>query len=179
MQDLSLISVLLTLLGAFIVAISNRLFSQNSADPDTSRGLWKSPTKRPQLRKNRSGIYVLRLFAIIVFVFGAFSVWRYRSAILENQDTLLWGFWLFVTMVGGMFAQVLATNFRSGKGLSDIDRSRLLFPLLFAVIVYYPIWTVAASSTRSLFSIYAAFLNGFFWESVVTSAKIPASQHTN
>ncbi len=76
-------------------------------------------------------------------------------------------------MIAGMFVQGLAANYRAGRKLWDVTASQLVFPLLFALIVFYPIWALTASSSRSLFSFYAAFLNGYFWESVVTATKNP------
>jgi hypothetical protein len=59
------------------------------------------------------------------------------------------------------------------RRLRDVSPSRLLFPLLFAPIVYYPIWLVGSKQADTVFSYYAAFLNGYFWQSVVAAAKKP------
>jgi hypothetical protein len=49
----------------------------------------------------------------------------------------------------------------------------LIFPILFSVIVFYPIWSIATTNPRGFFVFYAAFLNGYFWENVVSSIKAP------
>jgi hypothetical protein len=130
-----------------------------------------SPPRRARLP---AGITVLLSFALIIIIFGGFSLYYYWSLIAANGETLIFALWLFFAMVAGMFVQVLAANFRAGRPLFDISASQLVFPLLFALIVYYPIWALAASSPRNLFPFYAAFLNGYFWESVVSAAKAPA-----
>jgi hypothetical protein len=120
-----------------------------------------------------AGIVVLVSFAVIILIFGAFSVFYYWPLISANGATLMFALWLFFAMVAGMFVQVLAANYRAGRPLFDVSASQLVFPLLFALIIYYPIWSLAASSPHNLFSFYAAFLNGYFWESVVSAAKSP------
>jgi hypothetical protein len=120
-----------------------------------------------------AGIGVLLTFAGIIIIFGGFSVYHYWPLISSNSETLMFALWLFFAMVAGMFVQVLAANYRGGRPLFDVSASQLVFPLLFALIVYYPIWALAASSPHNLFSFYAAFLNGYFWESVVSAAKAP------
>jgi hypothetical protein len=120
-----------------------------------------------------AGIWVLLIFGMILVIFGAFSLYYYWPLISANSETLMFAFWLFLAMIAGMIVQVLAANYRAGRGLFGVSASQLIFPLLFALIVYYPIWALAASSPHNLFSFYAAFLNGYFWESVVSAAKAP------
>jgi len=45
---------------------------------------------------------------------------------------------------------------------------------LFSLVVFYPIWALVADAPRNLFAFYAAFLNGFFWETVVANARLPS-----
>jgi hypothetical protein len=78
-------------------------------------------------------------------------------------------------MIAGMFVQVLASNYREGNPLFAIEFGRLMFPLLFSLVVFYPIWSLAAGAPQNLFVFHAAFLNGYFWESVVSAARAPTS----
>jgi len=53
----------------------------------------------------------------------------------------------------------------------NVTATDLLLPLLFSIVVFYPIWAIATTAARSFFVIHAAFLNGYFWESFVAAAK--------
>ena len=53
---------------------------------------------------------------------------------------------VIVAMIGGMFAQVLAANYRARRRLFEVSRDRLLYPLLFSIVVFYPVWALGASS---------------------------------
>ena len=91
----------------------------------------------------------------------------------DELRLMRFGVWLFLAMAGGMFVQVLTSNYRTGKGLFDVAASQLIYPLLFSIIIFYPIWAIATSGTNNFFAIYAAFMNGFFWETVVANAQLP------
>lgn len=117
------------------------------------------------------GPVVLLIFVGVVAVFGLVTLVYYWQEIIANRDNISFAAWLFLTMVAGMFVQVVAENYRSHKPLFRVDASRLIFPLLFSLVVFYPIWSLTADAPRNLFAFHAAFLNGFFWESVVSSAK--------
>jgi hypothetical protein len=112
-------------------------------------------------------------FALIVIVFGLFTAVFFRQALFAHPDEIIFAVWLVLAMIGGMLAQVVAANYRAHNELFSVSRDRLLYPLLFSVIVFYPVWALAASSTRGFFAIHAAFLNGYFWESIVSAAKPP------
>ena len=121
-----------------------------------------------------TGTPYLLAFAAVVVVFGILSGFYYREFFRSHFVDAMFVIWLGIAMIAGMFAQVLASNYRAGHGLFDISRDRLLFPLLFSIIVFYPIWAVAASAPKGFFVIHAAFLNGYFWESIVSGAKPPS-----
>jgi hypothetical protein len=135
-------------------------------------------TRRQRLRSKHpggaddSGKKILYVFAILVALFGAFTLFRYLDVIIRNQDAVFYGAWLVLVMIAGMFVQELATAYRASKSFS-VPKGQLVLPLLFSIVVFYPIWAIATSSARSFFVIHAAFLNGYFWESVVTSARPP------
>lgn len=112
-------------------------------------------------------------FAGVVLVFGAATVWRHWDELTTSQDTLYYVGWLFIAMVAGMFVQVLSATYRAGRPLFDVTASQLTYALLFALVVFYPVWAIGASAPHTLFSFYAAFLNGFFWETVVSNARLP------
>ena len=119
--------------------------------------------------------FLLGLSAV-VFVFGISTTIRYWSSIMANLDMLIFSGWLFVTMLFGMAVQVIATNYRTkGKLFDAISWDQIIFPILFSVVVFYPIWALSTTSPKSFFVIHAAFLNGYFWESIVSAAKAPGS----
>lgn len=126
------------------------------------------PIGRPQ-----PAARILQSFATIVGILGLVTLIRNWDLLVKNQDSLVFLVWLFLFMVAGMFVQVIASNYRMGQGLLSVSASQLLFPLLFSIVVFYPIWAIATSASHSFFSIHAAFLNGYFWESVVSAAKSP------
>lgn len=132
--------------------------------------------------KRRFGALVRRLdasgqllfgFACIVFYFGGSAAIHYWQRMYLTADKFYLALGLFFTMVGGMFVQVISANYKSGAAsLFAVTTAELIYPVLFSPIVYYAIWAVAsASASAGLFSFYAAFLNGYFWQSVVTSAQ--------
>src|SRR3954471_18560776 len=79
-----------------------------------------------------SGATVLAGFAIIALIFGGFVLFWYRKTLFANADTVFFAAGLFLTMVGGMFVQVISANYRGGRPLFDVTASQLIFPLLFA-----------------------------------------------
>jgi hypothetical protein len=118
-----------------------------------------------------SGAPMLFALAGLTLAFGLFCVIYYWQSIEMRADEAIFGVALFVAMVAGMTIQVLAANYRAGNRLFSVARDRLIFPLLFSVMIFYPVWGVAAKTPKGLFPLHAAFLNGYFWESVVASAK--------
>ena len=124
-------------------------------------------------RQLRAGRRVLLGFAGIVVVLGAVTVAVNFEVFTANPARTLFYAWLLLAMVGGMFVQVVVANHRGGRQLFAVTREQLLFPLLFSVIVFYPIWSVAGSAGDGYFAIYAAFLNGYFWETVVAGVQAP------
>jgi hypothetical protein len=117
-----------------------------------------------------SGFVVIQIFAAVVFVFGGMTAYWYRAVIAANSDSIVYAAWLALVMVGGMLVQVLSAAYRQNKTFK-VTASDLLFPLLFSIVVFYPIWAIATTAARSFFVIHAAFLNGYFWESLVAAAK--------
>jgi hypothetical protein len=116
---------------------------------------------------------ILIAFVILVVVFGALNIFHYWGAVKSRGDLMLWGFGLFVSMIGGMFVQVLSANYQSGKRLFAVEGSELLFPALFSLVVFCPVWALTAAGSQTLFSYYAAFLNGYFWRAIVSAARVP------
>lgn len=120
-----------------------------------------------------SGRNILYAFAVVVGLVGAFSLYHYWGQIFRSMDDVLYVVWLVLTMFFGMFVQVLYSAYRERRRLDDVTKTQLIVPLLFSIVVFSPIWSIATSSQRGFFVFQAAFLNGFFWESLVTAAKPP------
>jgi hypothetical protein len=113
-------------------------------------------------------------FAIIVFYFAFAAIVHYRQHIAVSADTFFLGIGLFLIMTAGMLVQVITSNYKTANRLLQVTPAQLIYPLLFSPIVYYTIWVLASTSSgssQSMFSFYAAFLNGYFWESIVSSAE--------
>lgn len=162
----SLIPMMLTVMGALLGISATYLFRGAKTPP---------PTAEHPRRTLSASHLVLSTFAVIVVLFGGVTLIRYLPIIRQNPDSSYFTIWLFLTMVFGMFVQVLTSNYRLGKPMLEISAAQLVFPLLFSILVFYPIWAMASSGTQNFFAIHAAFLNGFFWESIVSSTKSPAS----
>jgi len=157
MHIIEVIVALLTLIGAGLSFVGRR--------PSTEMGA--APAKQ--------GAPYLIGFAVVVVLFGAFNLFHYRHDLMARTDDVLFYVWLVLAMIAGMFVQVVAANHRARRALFSVSRDRLVFPLLFSIVVFYPIWALAASSPHSFFAVHAAFLNGYFWESIVSAAKPPAA----
>src|SRR5262249_49667684 len=113
-------------------------------------------------------------FALVVVLFGLSALITYRHSISVSPDRAYEAVGLFFAMVAGMFVQVLAGNYTRNQKLLNVSGSQLVFPILYSPFVYYPIWGLSSSSPRLSFSLYAAFVNGYFWESVVSAVKSQA-----
>lgn len=116
---------------------------------------------------------VLLGFGLIVIYFAGSAIIHYWKYISVSVDQFYLGSGLFLAMIAGMFVQVITANYKAATGgLLAVTPAQLIYPVLFSPIVYYAIWSVASvPGTARLFSLYAAFLNGYFWQSVVSSAE--------
>lgn len=128
---------------------------------------------RPTKARLQSGMVVLLAFLLVVLVLGVIVLVSNWKQVVDQRDTLLGALVLLVAMIGGMFARVIAKNYELGHDPFDVKASQLLYPLVFSVIVFYPIWVQSGSTAPSFFAVHAAFLNGYFWESVVAAVQSP------
>jgi len=165
----------LAALAAIITALAPAILAvhKNAKGKVTWKGAPREPTDETV---ESHGSKVLGGFAIILIAFGAIAIAHYWEIIKQREDLAFTVIGLLLTMVGGMFVQVLTANYKSGSPLFQVTASQLAFPLLFSPIVFYPVWALTTSGSQHLFSFYAAFLDGYFWESVVSSAKPPNHQ---
>jgi hypothetical protein len=129
---------------------------------------WKAPNPKEPAR---SGPKVLSIFAALVAVYGVTAtVWKWPW-IAAHADEFLFVGGLCLLMVAGMFVQIVSRNFHQGRALFELNASELILPVLFAPIVFYPIWIVGKSHGHDAFSLYSAFMNGYFWESIVATTQ--------
>jgi hypothetical protein len=142
-----------------------------ASKPEQSTPATGNPKRKPT---GSSGAAVLVAFSVVIVLYGLMVIALNWHHISQNHNSVLFDVGLFLAMVAGMFVQVIAANHREGKPLFDATASDLIYPLLFSVIVFYPIWALTTPTSHNFFSIHAAFLNGYFWESVVASARSPA-----
>ncbi len=117
------------------------------------------------------GFVVLAVFAVIVVLFGVCTAVYFWDYIRNNVDKAFFVAWLFLAMVFGMFVQVLNELRRAKQPLSAVKASDLLFPLLFSIVIFYAVWGTVGSASHNFFAFYAAFLNGFFWQTTVAQTK--------
>jgi hypothetical protein len=185
---LSSASVAITFLAALGVLLAKVLASRKrSAGPTRQQGLPAAVGgRRPDARTEdtrreaeTSGQVVLQVFLCVLLVLAVITCVAYWPSLKQNWHDVLYAIWLFAFMVGGMFVQVLYTNQQTGRPLFSLSSADLALPLLFSVIVFYSVWTLAASAPRSMFSVYSAFLTGYFWRNIVTAAKpLKADSHS-
>ncbi|MFL6334714.1 MAG: hypothetical protein ACJ754_15495 [Pyrinomonadaceae bacterium] len=139
MVSAALTALLLTLIATILPVVSKKIFK---AQVKKTLGRRKPP--------ETSGRNVLLVFTAAVVLFGSFTLFRYWAEVIRNQGLLIYGAWLFLFMVAGMFAQVLITNYRAGHPLLAITPSQLFFPVPLSPIVFYVIWTTAGAAPKAI-----------------------------
>jgi hypothetical protein len=122
-------------------------------------------------RGTKSKPRVLKIFILIALLYLLITTIVYWDNIVITKQTLLTYIGLFLMMCGGMFVSVIRRNYKSGKELFDVRDSDLIYPLLFSVFVFYPILIMVDSEQNSKLLFYTAFLNGYFWKTIVTEAE--------
>lgn len=182
------VAMVITIAGALVAIlpklVMRRIAAPKPRSPTTTKqrsgqmvfrtlsGSSSSVSNRARDASRTSG-WVLAVFATIAVIFAIAAAWRYWPQVIALGDTFFFAGALLLVMVAGMFVQVLSSNFNHDRPLLAITPSELLYPLLFSPIVFYPIWIVGNHQGAQVFSFYAAFLNGYFWQSVVAAAKRP------
>ena len=122
-------------------------------------------------------VIVLLLFFLVLGIAALLQLYLHHRSLKTPAErdaflhTLAYALFLFVVMVGGMFARYFWELFQAGKGLGDATVTALLLPLLISLMVFYPLWTMVSGSPRNFFSIVAAFQNGFFWQTIFSGLK--------
>ena len=125
-----------------------------------------------KLVQDGSGMKIIYGFAAVALIFGAFALYTYRGSIFTDRDDLFYFGGLVLTMFFGMIVQVLYSAYREHRNFA-VSKAQVILPLLFSIVIFSPIWSIATTSARGFFVFQAAFLNGFFWESLVTAASPP------
>jgi hypothetical protein len=164
MNTFAVLSLLIPVLGVGLtfLAISlsrKEVRNKTLADPG-------DPPPKPT-----SGYVVLSVFTAAVIIFGVFTLYQYWDKLSQNRDLIIYGVWLIIIMIVGMFVQVIVSNYRADKPLFQVSASQLIFPLLLSPFVFYVIWQTAAATPQGSVVYYCAFLNGYFWESTVSKVK--------
>lgn len=120
---------------------------------------------------------------VLVFFFGLLGVLGLLQLYLHWRDlgtsdarsnfmrTVAYALFLFVVMVGGMFARYFWELFQSGLTLAQADVTTMLLPLLVSLMVFYPLWTLVSGAPKDFFAVVAAFQNGFFWQTIFSGLR--------
>ncbi len=111
-------------------------------------------------------LFLLLALAGIVYLLAYWKGLPNEQAKRQFLESCAYGFFLFVLMIGGMFAKYFWELFQNGKGLGDANLKMLLLPLLISLMVFYPLWSMVSGAPKNFFAIVAAFQNGFFWQTV-------------
>lgn len=128
-----------------------------------------------QRARPASGTGVLFGFAGVAFAYLAFLLAARWDVVIASADKIFLAVGLVLTMIAGMIVRVVSSNYQASRQLFQVDWQQLVFPMLFCPIVFFPVWSIASEGGSDLFVFHAAFLNGYFWESIVASAQ--SSQH--
>lgn len=163
---ITIIPIVLTL-GALLLAFLRR----------TSSGALESPRARSLDTggaKDRSGTIVLGVFGVIVVIYAVFAAFAYGDKIREYVDDFWLAGGLLLTMIAGMIVRVVSANYQARRVLFKVNWQELVFPMVFSPIVFFPVWSITTEGQSGLFVFHAAFLNGYFWESIVASTRSPS-----
>lgn len=194
-EVLAVFAALLTALGPAVLAFrkgkGHVIWSSGSPEPVNEPGESKesgtevtyasAPIQRKIGPKGRTpdsrGSTMLASYAVVLVIFGTIATIHYWDLIKQREDLAFTMGGLLLSMIAGMFVQVITSNYKASSPLFHVTSSQLMYPLLFSPIVFYPVWALSTGGSQHLFAFYAAFLDGYFWESVVSSAKPPNNDH--
>ncbi|MGD0038662.1 MAG: hypothetical protein ABSC53_15355 [Bacteroidota bacterium] len=126
-----------------------------------------------QANKKDIKIFFVRLAKFIACI-TILTIVYYWKILIYNFETILCFTWLFIIMVAGMLVQVISSNYHDKSHLLNISISQLVYPILFSIITFYPLWAYSTTAPINYYSFYSAFMNGFFWKTVVSSSKPPS-----
>jgi len=114
---------------------------------------------------------VLKIFAILIATYLIIAIILNWDKVIMTKEKLLIYIGLFLIMCGGMFVSVISKNYTAQKSLFDVTDSDLLYPLLFSVFVFYPLLIMVDTEQNSKLLFYTAFMNGYFWKTIVTEVE--------
>ena len=176
MSYLPVIYIAVAIIGSLLFMFLNLGSSKVEKEVDRASGgkvavtATTSPSK-PAMPVEPSGKGVLYVFLAIVSVLTIFTVYSYWDYITEHKEDLFKYVWLFAFMIFGMFASIFQENYRKGLPIANISLSKIVMPLMLSIIVFYGIYVAVKESGELFFSIYTAFINGYFWDKVVENSK--------
>ena len=163
MNGIASFAIIATLVGAALGSIT----LVRSRSTIATRGLINGQDGT----KQSSGIKVLRIFLVVILLYGAFVAWHFWPEVAKHDYDITIIIGLLIAMAAGMIVRVVANNHQNSRPLFDVTASQLIYPMLFSPIVFFPIWSLASGDHGGAFVFHAAFLNGYFWESAVSSAR--------
>lgn len=118
---------------------------------------------------NPSKVFLI-IFSGIVFAFIVITIILFWNKIEIQKEKALLYIGLFLTMCCGMIVRVISTNIEIGRDFFDIKISELVLPILFSIIVYYPIVLMVEDLSNKVYTlIYTSFINGYFWKTMIAS----------
>lgn len=119
------------------------------------------------------GEIVLTVFSLVTAIGAGVAVWRYWKQIKAQLPGILEAGGALVVLVGGMIARTVMSNLDAGQPPLDGGWWHWLRPLLVSSIVFGSMWFSIPKEQRSLaFLLYSAFVNGYFWHSVLEGTRV-------
>jgi heme/copper-type cytochrome/quinol oxidase subunit 2 len=119
------------------------------------------------------GEIVLTVFSLVTAIGAGVAVWFYWKQIKAQLPGILEAGGALVVLVGGMIARTVMSNLDAGQPPLDGGWWHWLRPLLVSPIVFGSMWFSIPKEQRSLaFLLYSAFVNGYFWQSVLEGTRV-------
>lgn len=115
----------------------------------------------------------LQGFLLVCIVFAIVILLIYRDSLPGLRDHIVIGVALYLLMVGGMLAGTIKKNYEKTKSLTKGPEVEELWPpIILSPLAFFPVW-LSKTDEKLAAAFYAAFLNGFFGEELVSALKPP------
>lgn len=128
---------------------------------------------RQDLTATGPGEIVLTVFSVVAAIAMAAALWFHWNQIKAQLPGILEAGGALVVLIAGMIARTVMSNLDAGQPPLDGGWLHWLRPLLVSPIVFGSMWFSLPKEQRSLaFLLYSAFVNGYFWQSVLEGSRV-------